>query len=138
MTEKHAREDDQATDPDLPGDTVMVDPCEEKAAGQRNEKRKDSAKKPGRDGIGIGIVERDDADGDRQENGGDEGVGEETGSLARATTGRLLMRDFSLIGHTQAKGYSRQLQVRAHFSYGFRAMCVLINRLDGPLRGIGF
>ena len=59
------REKDQAGDPDIVCDLVLVDAREEKTADHRDEKGKDRAELLWGRRVGIGMVERHDTDGNR-------------------------------------------------------------------------
>ena len=92
-------EDDQAGDPGVDCDVVVVDAGKEKAADQRGQKSKDGAEELGLCGVGVWVVERHDSDDDGEQDEGDEGVGEEQESLAREIARGFVLRDVTFERH---------------------------------------
>lgn len=76
---------------------------EEKAADHRKQDGESCSQQLGHRGVRVWIVQRDNADGDREKNDGDEGVGEEPGCLTREVADRLILRDVSAVDHALAK-----------------------------------
>jgi len=102
------REKDQAGDPDIVCDVVVVDAREEETADHGDEKGKDGAELLWDRRVGIRMVEGHDTDGDREKDDSHEGVGKEQECLATQVAHGLVLRDVSVVRHGYpSKGYPK-------------------------------
>src|ERR1700733_13641293 len=91
------REKDQAGDPDIVCDVIVVDARQEETADHGDEKSEDCAELLWGRRVGIGMVEGHHADGDREKDDGYEGVGEEQECLTTQVAHGLVLRDVSVV-----------------------------------------
>ena len=92
-------EDHEAGDPDVACDVVAMSACEDEAAEHRNEECENGADHLGSGGIGVGVVQGHDADGENQQQEGNDGVRDEPGGLAGQVAERFVLRDVYLTRH---------------------------------------
>jgi hypothetical protein len=91
-------EDDEAGDPHVTGDVVLLVVGDEEAAKHRHEKDEDRAEQLWRDCLGVGVVKRHGADDKDEEDDRDKRVGEKPERLAAELADRFVTRDV-LVSH---------------------------------------